>query len=87
MSASANVWGTEEISARTFHSLALHIIQQGSKKIRRSASWRTTAPHGKNFSPELAAAVPGEKKAQAKGWRLWLEEEMDWQIPEGILAG
>lgn len=41
--------GTEEISARTFHSLALHIIQQGSKKPRRSASWRATALHGKNF--------------------------------------
>jgi DNA helicase-4 len=26
--------------------------------------------------------VPGEK-AQAKGWRLWLEEEMGWQLPEG----
>jgi superfamily I DNA/RNA helicase len=24
-----------------------------------------------------------EKKAQAKGWRLWLEEEMGWQLPEG----
>jgi DNA helicase-4 len=30
--------------------------------------------------------VPGEK-AQAKGWRLWLEEEMGWQLPEGLLAG
>ncbi|MCS5883416.1 hypothetical protein LNO12_08135 [Klebsiella pneumoniae subsp. pneumoniae] len=29
-----------------------------------------------------------EKKAQAKGWRLWLEEEMGWQLPEGgLLAG
>ncbi len=28
------------------------------------------------------------KKAQAKGWRLWLEEEMGWQLPEGgLLAG
>jgi hypothetical protein len=26
--------------------------------------------------------VPGEK-AQAKGWRLWLEEEMGWQLPDG----
>ncbi len=23
------------------------------------------------------------EKAQAKGWRLWLEEEMGWQLPEG----
>jgi hypothetical protein len=26
--------------------------------------------------------VSGEK-AQAKGWRQWLEEEMDWQVPDG----
>lgn len=47
--------------------------QQAGERQRRAA---------KTLSSELAAAVPGEK-AQAKGWRLWLEEEMDWQIPEG----
>ncbi|HBX07320.1 MAG TPA: DNA helicase IV, partial [Leclercia adecarboxylata] len=24
-----------------------------------------------------------EKKAQAKGWRQWLEEELEWSVPEG----
>ncbi len=24
-----------------------------------------------------------EKKAQAKGWRQWLTEEMQWSVPEG----
>lgn len=24
-----------------------------------------------------------EKKAQAKGWRQWLEEELNWAVPEG----
>ncbi|STV75261.1 DNA helicase IV [Klebsiella michiganensis] len=56
--------GTEEISARTFHSLALHIIQQGSKKApddqQAGERQRCTA---KTFSTELAAAVPGEKSA------------------------
>ncbi len=29
-----------------------------------------------------------EKKAQAKGWRLWLEEEMGWRTAGGgLLAG
>ena len=23
------------------------------------------------------------KKAQAKGWRQWLEEELNWEVPEG----
>lgn len=24
-----------------------------------------------------------EKKAQAKGWRQWLEDELNWTVPEG----
>lgn len=23
------------------------------------------------------------EKAQAKGWRLWLEDELQWDVPEG----
>jgi DNA helicase-4 len=30
----------------------------------------------------MAAAVQREK-AQAKGWRQWLEEELNWDVPEG----
>jgi DNA helicase-4 len=33
---------TQDITARTFHALALHIIQQGSKKFLQSANLRTT---------------------------------------------
>lgn len=42
MSAFRRVCIPEDISARTFHSLALHIIQQGSKKFLLSASWKMT---------------------------------------------
>lgn len=31
---------SDDITARTFHSLALHIIQQGSKKCPPSVSWK-----------------------------------------------
>ncbi|KTG69034.1 hypothetical protein K25_06040, partial [Klebsiella pneumoniae] len=31
---------SDDITARTFHSLALHIIQQGSKKCPLSVSWK-----------------------------------------------
>lgn len=40
---------TEEITARTFHSLALYIIQQGSKKRRLSVSWKVTPPRGISY--------------------------------------
>ncbi len=74
--------GSEEITARTFHSLALHIIQQGSKSAdHQQAGERQHGP------PDLAAEnwrqQCQEKKAQAKGWRQWLEEEMGWQVPDG----
>ncbi|MTH46790.1 DNA helicase IV [Intestinirhabdus alba] len=74
---------TEEITARTFHSLALYIIQQGSKKapvITRLEN--DTAGRHKLFITAWRQQC-SEKKAQAKGWRLWLEEEMQWAVPGG----
>ncbi|HGY3715368.1 TPA: DNA helicase IV [Citrobacter gillenii] len=74
---------TEDITARTFHSLALHIIQQGSKKIPTVSKLEndTSARH-KLFITAWRQQC-SEKKAQAKGWRQWLEEEMQWSVPEG----
>ncbi len=74
---------SDDITARTFHSLALHIIQQGSKKVPTISKLEsdTAARHAlllKSWQKQCQ-----EKKAQAKGWRLWLEEEMGWQLPEG----
>lgn len=74
---------TEEISARTFHSLALHIIQQGSKKVPTVSKLENdTAARHKLFITTWRQQC-SEKKAQAKGWRQWLEEEMQWTVPEG----
>ncbi|MGE0971095.1 DNA helicase IV [Klebsiella sp. WOUb02] len=74
--------GSDDISARTFHSLALHIIQQGSKKVPsisqlESESQARQALLLKNWQQQCQ-----EKKAHAKGWRQWLEDEMGWQVPE-----
>ncbi|EOF4707507.1 DNA helicase IV [Klebsiella oxytoca] len=74
---------TEEISARTFHSLALHIIQQGSKKVPTISKLESDTATRQKLLVQSWQQQCQEKKAQAKGWRLWLEEEMDWQIPEG----
>jgi DNA helicase-4 len=75
--------GTEEISARTFHSLALHIIQQGSKKVPMISKLESDSAARQKLLVQSWQQQCQEKKAQAKGWRLWLEEEMGWQIPEG----
>ncbi|QQO65601.1 DNA helicase IV [Klebsiella michiganensis] len=74
---------TEEISARTFHSLALHIIQQGSKKAPTISKLESDSAARQKLLVQSWQQQCQEKKAQAKGWRLWLEEEMGWQIPEG----
>ncbi|HGU6623671.1 TPA: DNA helicase IV [Citrobacter amalonaticus] len=74
---------TEEITARTFHALALHIIQQGSKKVPTISKLENdTTARNKLFISTWRQQC-SEKKAQAKGWRQWLEEEMAWTVPEG----
>ena len=74
---------TEDITARTFHALALHIIQQGSKKVPIVSKLENdTAARHELFIAEWCKQC-SEKKAQAKGWRQWLTEEMQWSVPEG----
>ncbi|WFZ86423.1 DNA helicase IV [Citrobacter freundii] len=74
---------TEDITARTFHSLALHIIQQGSKKVPTVSKLENDTPARHKLFITAWSQQCSEKKAQAKGWRQWLEEEMQWSVPEG----
>ena len=74
---------TEEITARTFHALALHIIQQGSKKVPLVSELESDTPARLALLTDAWCSQCSEKKAQAKGWRQWLEEEMEWNVPEG----
>ncbi len=73
---------TEDITARTFHALALHIIQQGSKKVPIVSKLENDAARHELFIAEWREQC-SEKKAQAKGWRQWLTEEMQRSVPEG----
>ncbi|MDX7987709.1 DNA helicase IV [Xenorhabdus sp. 12] len=75
--------GTDEIKAKTFHALALYIIQQGSNKIPKISELETDTQKRRDFLIQEWQKQCGEKKAQAKGWREWLDEELDWQVPEG----
>lgn len=74
---------TEEITARTFHALALYIIQQGSKKVPALSELENDTAARLALLTETWCQQCSEKKAQAKGWRQWLEEEMAWDVPEG----
>ncbi|TCW16645.1 DNA helicase-4 [Raoultella sp. BIGb0138] len=74
---------SEEITARTFHSLALHIIQQGSKKVPAISRLESDSAARQALLLKHWCLQCQEKKAQAKGWRQWLEEEMAWQVPDG----
>lgn len=74
---------TEEITARTFHALALYIIRQGSKKVPVLSELENDTAARMALLTETWCQQCNEKKAQAKGWRQWLEEEMAWDVPEG----
>ncbi|MCE0826084.1 DNA helicase IV [Buttiauxella sp. A2-C2_NF] len=74
---------TDAISARTFHALALHIIQQGSKKVPRVSELESDTDARHQLLIESWQQQCREKKAQAKGWREWLSDELQWHVPEG----
>ena len=74
---------TQDIAARTFHSLALHIIQQGSKKVPVVSKLENDAQARQSLFVKTWQQQCSEKKAQAKGWRQWLEDELNWEVPEG----
>ena len=74
---------TDEISAKTFHALALHIIRQGSKKVPAISALENDTAARQSLLVDCWQQQCSEKKAQAKGWRQWLDEEMEWDLPEG----
>jgi len=75
--------GTHGIKAKTFHALALHIIQEGSKKTPKISKLETDSKARRNLLVKTWQQQCGEKKAQASGWRQWLSDELEWEIPEG----
>ncbi|MFC0139644.1 DNA helicase IV [Erwinia mallotivora] len=73
---------TEGIQARTFHSLALHIIQQGSTKSPKISKLETDSKLRQQLLIDIWRQQCSEKKAHANGWRQWLEGELDWLLGE-----
>ena len=74
---------TETLSVKTFHALALHIITQGSKKVPQVSELESDSSARQQLLIDCWQQQCREKKAMAKGWRQWLEEELEWVVPEG----
>ncbi|MFC0227932.1 DNA helicase IV [Serratia aquatilis] len=75
--------GNEAIKAKTFHALALQIIQEGSRKVPGISKLETDSNARRTLLIKNWQQQCGEKKAHAKGWRQWLTEELEWELPEG----
>lgn len=71
------------IQAKTFHALALQIIQQGSRKAPAISKLESDSKARRALLIAHWQQQCSEKKAQAKGWRQWLTEELEWELPEG----
>ncbi|XNM61103.1 hypothetical protein ACLK1T_01480 [Escherichia coli] len=68
---------TEDVPAHTFM-LGAAYSSQGSKKVPIVSKLENdSAPRHELFIAESRKQC-SEKKAQAKGWRQWLTEEMEW---------
>ncbi|PWC14241.1 DNA helicase IV [Brenneria roseae subsp. americana] len=74
---------TEEIQAKTFHALALYIIQQASRKAPIISELESNSKKRRELLIKNWQQQCSEKKTQSKGWRQWLTEELGWQLPEG----
>lgn len=75
--------GETAIQAKTFHALALQIIQQGSRKAPAISKLETDSKARRALLISHWQQNCAEKKAQAKGWRQWLVDELEWDVPEG----
>jgi len=73
----------DAIQARTFHSLACHIIEQGSNKMPKISQLESDDDARRALLISVWQQQCSEKKAHANGWRQWLTIELNWQIDEG----
>lgn len=74
---------TDGIQARTFHSLALSIIQQGSHKSPAISKLETDISLRHKLLIDVWRQQCSEKKAHANGWKHWLQDELAWELGEG----
>lgn len=73
----------KEIEAKTFHALALQLIREGSNKSPIISALESDTEKRQSLLLNEWREQCSSKKAQAKGWREWLSEELQWNIPDG----
>lgn len=71
------------LQARTFHALALHIIRESGRKPPVISQLESDSAARRQLLLESWREQCAAKKAQASGWRQWLEEELAWTLPDG----
>ncbi|HEY0210004.1 DNA helicase IV [Acerihabitans sp.] len=71
------------VKAWTFHALALFIIRQGSKKSPVISALESDTLARRTLLVTHWREQCAQKKAQAKGWRQWIVDELAWEVPEG----
>lgn len=74
--------GVADIQARTFHALALHIIREGSNKQPVVSKLESDIAARHALLIDTWRQQCDEKKVQANGWRQWLRDELEWELPE-----
>ncbi|MCZ4058786.1 DNA helicase IV [Pantoea sp. LMR881] len=72
-----------DIQSRTFHALALHIIREGSNKQPIVSKLESDVDARQKLLLTHWRQQCDEKKAHANGWRQWLRDELEWEVPEG----
>ena len=75
--------GESAIQARTFHALAMHIIREGSNKQPVISKLESDSKARRQLLIDTWREQCNSKKAQASGWRQWLQDEMEWDVAEG----
>ena len=74
--------GETGITARTFHALALHIIQQSSNKPPKISALESDAALRRQLLIGTWQQHCAQKKSFANGWRQWIEDELAWECTD-----
>lgn len=72
----------EVLQAHTFHTLASAIIEQSGAKVPLISQLEGNSHARRRFFITHWQQQCSEKKAQAKGWRQWLTEELGWSVSD-----
>ncbi|WP_159564439.1 DNA helicase IV [Budvicia diplopodorum] len=71
-----------DIQAKTFHALALQIIEQCSKNVPVISKLETETAQRRRFLIQQWQRLCSEQKSQASGWKSWLSQDLGWELDD-----